>query len=41
MVDTNKNNYLSRKNKEYFEMKKAPAKYRKGLELGNRDLNPD
>lgn len=37
----NNNNCLSRKNKGYFEKKKAPAGYCKGLELGNRDLNPD
>ena len=38
---SNDNIDLSRKNKGYCEIKKAPAKYRKGLELGNRDLNPD
>ena len=37
----NDNNDLSRKNKEYFEKKKAPASGCKGYELGNRDLNPD
>ncbi len=37
----NSNNDLSLENKGYYEKKKAPAKYCKGLELGNRDLNPD
>ena len=30
---------MSRKNKEYCTIKKAPAGYCKGYELGNRDLN--
>lgn len=41
LTDTNSNIDLSRKNKGYFEKKKAPASSCKGLELGNRDLNPD
>ena len=30
---------MSRKNKGFFEIKKAPAKCCEGLELGNRDTN--
>ena len=35
----NSNIDLSLENRASFEIKKAPAKYREGLELGNRDLN--
>ena len=41
IAGTNNNIDLSLENKEYYEMKKAPASGCKGLELGNRDLNPD
>ncbi len=41
LTGTNGNNGLSLKNKEYYEMKKAPASSCEGYKLGNRDLNPD
>ncbi|MBQ3349037.1 MAG: hypothetical protein IJG38_01440 [Thermoguttaceae bacterium] len=41
LPDNKDNNGLSLENKGYYKMKKAPASGCKGLELGNRDLNPD